>query len=67
MRRDTAILVVRQRTARRQRLADGATHLVQAGAVQRESWLLTPEGWLMWRVDNVRPDPVLIDGRPRSP
>jgi hypothetical protein len=67
VRGDTAVAVVRQRSARRQRLADGASHLLQTGSVQREWWLQTEGGWLMWKVDRIRPDPVVVDGRPRSP
>jgi hypothetical protein len=67
VRGDTAIAVVRQRTARWQRLGDGEVHFVQTGVVQREWWLLVREEWLMWRVDRVRPDPVWVDGRPSSP
>lgn len=64
---DTAIVVMRQRTARRQRLMDGSVHFVQTGAVQRELWVRAPEGWLMWQVDQVHPDPVFVDGQQRAP
>ncbi len=67
VRGDTAIAMVRQRTVRKQRLADGASHVLQTGSVQREWWVRTGDGWLMWYVDQVRPDPVVVDGRARIP
>jgi len=67
VRGDTAVAVVRQHALRRQRLRDGAVHNVETGSVQREWWLRTNSGWLMWRVDQVRQDPVKVDGRVRSP
>lgn len=58
---------VMQRTVRKQRLPDGQLHEVEAGAVQTERWKLTPEGWKLWRVDNIRDRGVLVDGRPHTP
>lgn len=60
---DTVVLVVRQRSARQQRMPDGLVHDLRAGATQRETWVRTSGGWLMWRVDQVQPDPVLVDGQ----
>ncbi len=64
VRGDTALAMVRQRTARQQRLPDGTIHLVQTSAFQREWWIKTRSGWLMWRVDRVQHDPLLVDGQP---
>jgi len=61
---DTAHATVDQRTVRQQRLRDGALHEVRTSVVQRESWIKTPEGWLLWRVDQIQPGETLIDGRP---
>ena len=61
---DTAHAIVDQRTVRRQRFPDGALHEVRTSVVQRESWIKTPEGWLLWRVDQIQPGQTLVDGRP---
>jgi hypothetical protein len=61
---DTAHATVLQRTARQQRLEDGALHAVRTSVVQRESWIRTPAGWLFWRVDQIQPGETLVDGRP---
>ena len=61
---DTAHAVVEQRTARKQRLSDGALHEVRTAVVQRESWVRTPKGWLMWRVDEIQPGQTWVDGKP---
>ncbi len=64
VRGDTALAMVRQRTARQQRLPDGTVHLVQTSAYQREWWIKMPPGWMMYRVDRVHHDPLLVDGQP---
>jgi hypothetical protein len=61
---DTAHAIVDQRTARQQRFPDGALHEVRTSVVQRESWKKTPEGWMLWRVDQIQPGPTLVDGKP---
>jgi len=61
---DTAHAIVDQRTVRQQRFPDGALHQVQTSVVQRESWIRTPQGWLLWRVDEIKPGQTLVDGRP---
>jgi hypothetical protein len=61
---DTAHAVVDQRTVRRQRLGDGVLHEVRSSVVQRESWIRSPEGWLLWRVDEIQPGTILVDGNP---
>ena len=61
---DTAHAIVDQRTVRRQRFPDGALHEVRTSVVQREAWKNTPEGWMLWRVDQIRPGATLIDGKP---
>jgi hypothetical protein len=60
---DTAHAIVDQRTVRQQRLNDGALHEVRTSVVQRESWIRTPLGWLLWRVDQIQPGETLVDGR----
>ncbi len=61
---DTAHAMVHQRTLRQQRLGDGALHEVRTSVVQRESWVRTPEGWLLWRVDEIQPGETLVEGKP---
>jgi hypothetical protein len=61
---DTAHAVVEQRTIRRQRLPDGTLHEIRTSVVQRESWIRTGQGWLMWRVDQIQPGQTLVDGKP---
>jgi hypothetical protein len=63
---DTAHAIVDQRTARQQLWPDGVLHEVRTSVVQRESWIRTPAGWLMWRVDQIKPGQTLVDGRPQE-
>lgn len=63
---DTAHAIVHQRTVRQQRFPDGSLHEVRTSVVQRESWVRTAQGWLMWRVDQIQPAETLVDGRPRQ-
>ncbi len=58
---------VTQRTVRMQRLPDGTLHKVEAGAVQRETWKKTAEGWKMYKVDNIRDGALLVDDKPYKP
>ena len=60
---DTALAIVDQRLARQQRLEDGALHEIRTSVTQRESWIRTPEGWLLWRVDQIQPGETLVDGK----
>jgi len=61
---DTAHAIVDQRTTRQQRFPDGALHQVKTSVTQRESWIKTPNGWFLWRVDQIKPGVTLVDGRP---
>jgi len=58
---------VTQKTVRMQRFPDGTVHKVEAGVVQRETWKQTPEGWKMYRVDNIHGDWLLVDDKPFKP
>jgi hypothetical protein len=62
--RDTAHAIVDQHTVRQQRFPDGTLHEIRTSVVQRESWKKTAQGWLLWRVDRIRPGPTLVDGKP---
>jgi hypothetical protein len=59
---DTAHAIVDQRTVRKQRV-EGNLHEVRTSVVQRESWIKTPEGWMMWRVDQIQPGETYLDGK----
>jgi len=54
---DLASADVTQDTVRMQRLPDGTLHRVEAGALQRETWRKTDEGWKL----------CLVDGKPYDP
>ena len=58
---------ITQKTVRMQRFPDGTLHKVEAGAVQRETWRKTAEGWKLYRVDNIRDGGVLVDDKPYKP
>jgi ketosteroid isomerase-like protein len=58
---------VTQKTVRMQRLPDGTLHKVEAGAVQRETWRKTAEGWKLYRVDQIRDSGVFVDDKPYNP
>ena len=64
---DLASAYVTQRTVRMQRFPDGTLHKVEAGAVQRETWKKTADGWKLHRVDDIRDDGLLVDDEPYKP
>jgi len=61
---DTAHAIVAQHTVRKQFFPDSTLHEVKTSVVQRESWIRTPQGWLMWRVDEIKPGDTIVDGKP---
>ena len=70
LRGDTAVAIVYQYTSRLQHLPStpaAEVHRVAAAVRQREQWVPGREGWLLWRVDQVRDQGLWIDGvlRPR--
>jgi len=58
---------ITQQTVRMQRFPDGTLHKVESGAVKRETWKKTPEGWKLYRVDNIRDGGLLVDDKPFKP
>jgi hypothetical protein len=56
---------IHQHVIRVARLADGKLHKIEASVTQRETWRLTSAGWLLYRVDNIRDGPLLVDGKRR--
>jgi len=61
---DTAIAIVSQHLDRMALRPDNAVHHVETWVTQRESWLRTRNRWLLWRVDQLRDERRLIDGKP---
>lgn len=59
---DTAIVVVRQQTVRTQNDAQGNPRNLDTKVTQREWWRCTPEGWRMWRVDDIRDRETRVNG-----
>ena len=58
---DTARVTVLQ-TFKRRQVAGGKVRYMQTTARQRESWMLTREGWKLVFVDKVKPLTRIIDG-----
>lgn len=56
---------VTQHTIRRQ-MRDGALRRIENWVIQTETWVVTPDGPRIRRVDNLRDQCVLIDGRIRE-
>jgi hypothetical protein len=60
---DTVVAVAFQYTERLQHLPpDSALHHVTMSVVQREQWVPSDRGWLLWRVDEIRDQQRWIDG-----
>lgn len=61
---DTAIAVVWQFLDRMALRPDNQVHHVQTWVTQRETWLYQGNRWLLWRVDQLRNQRRLVDGKP---
>jgi hypothetical protein len=61
---DTAFAVVAQHLDRMALRPDNQVHHVLTWVTQRETWVRYGSRWLMWRVDQLRNQRRLIDGRP---
>ena len=61
---DTAFAIVSQHLDRMALRPDNAVHHVETWVTQREAWIRTGDKWLLWRVDQLRDQRRLIDGRP---
>lgn len=66
VRGNEAIAVVHQRFSRMQVKA-GQLRKVETEARQRETWVLTPEGWRLKFVDDVHPGAWYVDGKRVDP
>jgi ketosteroid isomerase-like protein len=59
---DLAWAHISQDTIRMQRFPDGTVRKVQAKAIQRETFRKTPEGWRLYKVDDIKDQGIWIDG-----
>jgi ketosteroid isomerase-like protein len=60
---DLARAVVRQHLVRMALRPDQQVHHVETWVTQDETWRRTPEGWKLYRVEDVRDQRRLVDGR----
>ena len=56
--------ITRQHLVRMSLRNDNKVHHVETWVTQRERWRLTPEGWKLAKVDDVRDQKRLVDGKP---
>lgn len=61
---DTAFAIVSQHLDRMALRPDNAVHHVETWVTQRETWVRRRGQWLMWRVDQLRSQRRVVDGRP---
>jgi ketosteroid isomerase-like protein len=61
---DLARAVVRQHVVRMALRPDGQVHHVETWVTQRETWRRTASGWKLYRVDSLRDQKRLVDGKP---
>lgn len=61
---DTAFVIMSQHLDRMALRPDNQVHHVETWATQREAWIRVGSRWLLWRVDQVRNQRRLVDGRP---
>jgi hypothetical protein len=66
MQGEEAAAEVRQHSIRLMRRPGGVTQRVENWVTQRETWVRTPQGWKIARVEDIRDQRVLIDGVPRQ-
>jgi ketosteroid isomerase-like protein len=60
---DTAVAIVSQHVDRMALRPDNQVHHVQTWVTQRETWIRSGTRWLLWRVDQLRDQRRLVDGR----
>jgi ketosteroid isomerase-like protein len=61
---DTAYAIVTQHLDRNALRSDNQVHHVETWVTQRETWVRDAGAWLMWRVDQLRNQRRLVDGKP---
>jgi ketosteroid isomerase-like protein len=65
VRGDTAFAIVTQHVDRMALRPDNLVHHVETWVTQRETWVRSGSRWLMWRVDHLRNQRRLVDGKPQ--
>ena len=65
VRGDTAFATVSQHVDRMALRPDNLVHHVETWVTQRETWVRSGSRWLMWRVDQLRNQRRLVDGKPQ--
>jgi hypothetical protein len=65
VRGDTAYAIVSQYLDRMALRPDNLVHHVETWVTQREIWIQDRGRWLMWRVDSLRNQRRLVDGKPQ--
>ena len=65
VRGDTALAIVSQHLDRMALRPDNLVHHVETWVTQRETWVRYQSRWLMWRVDQLRNQRRLVDGKPQ--
>jgi ketosteroid isomerase-like protein len=65
VRGDTAFATVSQHVDRMALRPDNLVHHVETWVTQRETWVKHDTRWLMWRVDQLRNQRRLVDGKPQ--
>ena len=63
---DEAVAVVHQQWSRMQ-MMKGKLRRVDTSAVQRETWVNTPDGWKLKLIDDVHPGVWVVDGKRVDP
>ena len=61
---DTAFAIVSQHLDRMALRPDNQVHHVETWVTQRETWVRHAGKWLLWRVDRLRNQRRLVDGKP---
>ena len=61
---DTASAIVSQYIDRNALRPDNQVHHVETWVTQRETWIRSGGKWLMWRVDQLRNQMRMVDGKP---
>ena len=61
---DTAVVIMSQHLDLMALRPDNQVHHVETWATQREAWIRLGGQWFLWRVDQVRNQRRLVDGRP---
>ena len=56
--------ITRQHAVRMSLRNDNKVHHVETWVTQRERWRLTPDGWKLAKVDDIRDQKRLVDGQP---